>query len=126
MKTLFRLTFIMVLFFNAQVVQADQPKSYGAVVGHKLVNGMTNMVTAVLEIPKNIINTTNQNKSNIAYGIVGGMLKGVLNTSGRLISGATDFVTAPIPTQQFVQPAYIWDDFDADTTYGKVFRLEDE
>jgi len=101
---------------------ADGQQGYGSKVGNKALNGFANMSTAVLEIPKNIINTTND--SNIIYGAVGGLAKGLLNTMGRLVTGMTDFVTAPIPTKPIVYPNYIWDDFDADTTYGKTFRLK--
>lgn len=100
-----------------------EEQSYGSKVGNKALNGFANMATAVLEIPKNIINTSND--SNIAWGAVGGLMKGIINTTGRMFSGMIDFVTAPLPTKPFVYPAYIWDDFDEDTSYGKVFRLQE-
>lgn len=103
----------------------EQEKSYGEKVGEKALSGFTNINTAILEIPKNIINATNQSDS-VALGFVGGTAKGILNTVGRLFSGITDLVTAPIPTQPIAQPNYIWQDFDVDTTYGKVFRLDGE
>lgn len=103
-------------------IYADEQQSYGDKVGEKALNGLANMGTAILEIPKNIINTTND--SNIAYGVIGGLTKGILNTVGRLVTGATDLITAPIPTDPIVHPKYIWDDYDKDTTYGKVFRLD--
>ena len=40
-----------------------QPRNYGEKVGNKALNAVANLTTGVLEIPKNIINTTN--KSNI-------------------------------------------------------------
>jgi putative exosortase-associated protein (TIGR04073 family) len=103
-------------------VFADKQQSYGSKVGNKALNGFANMTTAVLEIPKNIINTTND--SNLAWGAVGGLMKGIINSVGRIFSGAIDFATAPLPTKPFVYPEYIWDDFDEDTTYGEVFRLQ--
>ena len=95
--------------------------SYGAHVGYKALNGLANLTTAVLEIPKSIINTTND--SNLVYGITGGLLKGVLHTAGRVATGVTDIVTVSIPTKPIAQPVYIWDDFDVDTSYDDVFRL---
>jgi len=112
------------LMATSTTICADEQQGYGAQVGDKALRGFTNMTTAVLEIPKNIINTTND--SNIAYGAVGGLAKGILNTVGRIMTGLSDFVTAPLPTQQIVQPTYIWDDFDKDTTYGKTFRLKSD
>ncbi len=111
------------LILNAHSALADEP-SYGSQVGHKALNGFANITTAVLEIPKNIINTTND--SNIAWGFVGGLTKGILNTGGRIVVGATDLITAPVPTRPIANPAYIWDDFDQDTQYGSVFRLDEQ
>lgn len=103
---------------------AEDKESYGDTVGRKALNGFANLTTSALEIPKNVINTTNQ--SNVAYGFIGGTAKGILNTVGRMMVGLTDLVTAPLPTKPFIYPLYVWDDFDADTTYGEVFRLKND
>ncbi len=96
--------------------------SYGSKVSNKALNAFANLTTSTLEIPKNIINTTN--KSNIIYGAVGGLFKGVIHMIGRIGVGVTDLITIPLPTKPIAQPAYIWNDFDVDTTYGPVFRLD--
>jgi putative exosortase-associated protein (TIGR04073 family) len=101
----------------------SQHRSYGAKIGAKALNAFANLTTGVLEIPKNIINTTNQ--SNIIYGAVGGLFKGLVHTAGRIGVGVTDLITIPLPTLPIAQPAYIWDNFDVDTTYGPVFRLDE-
>lgn len=100
-----------------------QNPSYGSEIGAKALNGFTNLATGVMEVPKNIINTSNQ--SNIFYGIIGGLFKGLVHTAGRLAVGLTDLVTFPLPTMPIAQPLYVWDDFDVDTTYGDVFRLQE-
>lgn len=110
------------LMFATSNLVAEEQKSYGSKIGNKALNGLTNIITASLEIPKSIINTTNQ--SNIVYGFVGGLSKGILNTAGRIGSGVADIITFPIPTKPIARPAYIWEDFDVDTSYGKVFRLD--
>jgi len=99
-----------------------QHRSYGSKVGNKAVNAFANLTTGVLEIPKNMINTSN--KSNVIFGAVGGLFKGLVHTAGRIGVGIVDLVTIPLPTQPIAQPAYIWDDFDVDTTYGPIFRLD--
>jgi putative exosortase-associated protein (TIGR04073 family) len=106
------------------VSRADnlQQRSYGSKVGNKALNAFANLTTSWLEIPKNIINTTN--KSNVFYGLVGGLFKGIVHTAGRIGVGVADLVTIPMPTRPIAQPAYIWDDFDVDTSYGPVFRLD--
>ncbi|MDO9425007.1 MAG: exosortase system-associated protein, TIGR04073 family [Methylobacter sp.] len=103
-------------------VDSTKHRSYGSKVGNKALNAFANLTTGVLEIPKNIINTTNQ--SNIIYGVVGGLFKGLVHTAGRIGVGIADLVTIPLPTKPIAQPLYIWEDFDVDTTYGPVFRLD--
>jgi len=104
---------------------ADNPlkqSSYGEKIGNKALNAFANLTTSPLEIPKNIINTMNQ--SNFFYGVFGGFLKGLVNTLGRTGCGIADLITLPIPTKPIAYPLYIWDDFDEDTSYGEVFRLD--
>jgi len=113
---------------NAPVTQGGEYQqrsfgnSYGSKVGNKALNAFANLTTGMLEIPKNIINTTN--KSNIFYGVVGGLFKGLVHTGGRIGVGIADLVTIPLPTKPIAHPLYVWDDFDVDTTYGPVFRLD--
>ena len=97
-------------------------QSYGQKVGNKALNAFANLTTSPLEMPKNIINTMNQ--SNFFYGVFGGFIKGLVNTLGRTGCGIADFITLPLPTQPIAYPVYIWNDFDVDTTYGEVFRLD--
>ncbi|MDD5323175.1 MAG: exosortase system-associated protein, TIGR04073 family [Methylococcales bacterium] len=106
------------------VIEAYEPQkqvSYGRKIGKKALSGWTNLSLGWLEIPKNIINTTNQ--SNFFYGVFGGFLKGLVNTLGRMGVGIADLLTFPLPTKPIAHPLFIWDNFDVDTTYGEVFRL---
>ena len=104
---------------------ADEHKSYGERITHKAINGLANIAFSALEIPKNIINTSNQ--SNIFYGLTGGMAKGIINTVGRTATGVTDLVTSPLPTHQIVEPAYPWQDyFEKDTRYGQIFKMDSQ
>jgi putative exosortase-associated protein (TIGR04073 family) len=80
--------------------------------------------TAFLEIPKSVISVTNE--SNLVYGMTGGAAKGMVNAMGRLLSGMIDLITAPVLTKPIVKPDPIWEDFDAETSYGQVFRLDNE
>ena len=110
--------------YNTPVSNADDPlqqASYGRKIGKKALSGWTNLSLGWLEIPKNIINTTNQ--SNFFYGISGGFIKGTVNTLGRMGVGIVDLLTFPLPTKPIAYPLFIWDNFDVDTTYGEVFRL---
>jgi putative exosortase-associated protein (TIGR04073 family) len=102
--------------------EPSQQLSYGEKVGKKALIAFANLVTSPLELPKNIINTIN--KSNFFYGVFGGFLKGLVNTLGRTGCGIADLLTLPLPTKPIAYPIYIWKDFDVDTTYGDVFRLD--
>ena len=122
-KHALKLLLTTLLIVTSSISFADEPEGYGSKVGDKALNGFANMTTSVLEIPKNIINTSNE--SNVIWGFIGGLTKGIINTVGRMMTGLTDFVTAPLPTKTFIHPKYVWDDFDEDTTYGEVFRLQE-
>lgn len=136
----FFISLLFITFLHVPVSSADesmeqyqqlQPqthppvKTYGANVQDKALHGIANIGTGWLEIPKSIINTTNSTGGNVAYGFVGGGLKGVLETLARMGSGVVDLVTAPFPTKPIAQPQYIWENFDQDTTYGPVFRKKE-
>lgn len=109
-----------VLLLLSLSAAAEEHGSYQRNVAEKAGNGIANLATGWLEMPKNIINITNEH--NIVFGVLGGMLKGTVNMMGRMGVGLVDLVTAPIPTQPIVHPLMVWDDFDADTHYGPVFR----
>jgi putative exosortase-associated protein (TIGR04073 family) len=97
-------------------------QSYGSKIGHKALQGITNLTLSPLEIPKNIINTTND--SNVFYGIFGGLFKGLVHTAGRMSAGLLDLITFPLPTHPITNPLYPWQEyFDRDTTYCDIFDL---
>ena len=113
-----------VLAGAVSLAQAEEHDSYSRTVLQKVGNGFANLTTSALELPKNVINTTNQ--SNVVFGVFGGMLKGTVNMVGRMGVGLLDLVTAPIPTKAIVHPVLVWDDFDVDTGYGEVLRVPKE
>ncbi|MCK5888417.1 MAG: exosortase system-associated protein, TIGR04073 family [Methylococcales bacterium] len=108
---------------SIQQQEYHQQPSYHTKVQNKAINGFTNMMTSVWEIPKSMINVSNN--SNIVYGLTGGFVKGALNTAGRFVTGLFDLVTSPIPTKSIIQPAYIWHDYEATTSYNKMLQLDD-
>lgn len=118
------LSCLLIAFSPAGSAEEQEHHSYGYYAGYKILNGFTNIVTSWLEIPKNTINATND--SNIFWGLSGGTAKGIIHMAGRIGVGVADLVTFWLPTEPIAQPDYIWKDFDVDTTYGEVFRLEDD
>lgn len=51
-------------------------------------------------------------------GLTVGLVKGVLHAVGRTVVGAVELVTFFIPNPEFVEPRYVWEPFEKDTTYG--------
>ena len=98
------------------------PQTYSARMGWKALDGFANINTAILEVPKSIIEVTNE--SNVFFGLVGGGFKGMLNAFGRFATGVSDLVTFPIVTRQTITPGHVWEDFDAETSYGEIMRLD--
>ena len=97
--------------------------NYGRKISDKLLGGLTNTGLAVIEIPKCVINTTNE--YNFMFGLTAGLLKGVVNFIGRTMVGLVETVTFLIPTKAVPQPTVPWSEFDTDTSYDKVFKLRD-
>ena len=115
-----KIVIVSLMLVSVSVSHAEEHDSYQRNVIDKAGNGFANIATGWLEIPKNIINTTN--KGNFILGFFGGLAKGIVNMAGRTGAGIADLVTFPIPSQPIVQPTVIWDDFDVDSTYGQSFR----
>jgi putative exosortase-associated protein (TIGR04073 family) len=101
-----------------------QQKQYQHQVEKKAISGITNIATGFLEVPKNMINLTNDEDSNIVYGVIGGGVKGVIDAVGRMTVGTFDLLTAPLITKPVVYPKNVWDDFDKSNVYDKIFRLD--
>ncbi len=125
-SSFFKVLFISTLITLSSLAQANenvanniQERSYGDIVSRKATTGFANIAVSVLEIPKNIINTTHD--SNILFGLTGGALKGFIHMFGRLAVGITDTTTMLFPTKPIVEPAYPWEDFYTDTDYKPIF-----
>lgn len=113
---------ILILFLVAGLcgpVQAGQP-GYAETLRLKLGSGIANMLTGWVEVPKNMLNTTNQS-GNIFLGIGGGGGKGLLHMLARTLSGVVDFITFPVPTRPIPDPPVVWERFYTDTRYGPYF-----
>ncbi|MDE2389517.1 MAG: exosortase system-associated protein, TIGR04073 family [Betaproteobacteria bacterium] len=81
----------------------------------KLSQGAANVAFGFIEIPKNIINITND--QNILVGLTWGLIRGVIQGVSRTLVGGMEVITSPIPTSEFASPAYVWDRFSEDSRY---------
>jgi putative exosortase-associated protein (TIGR04073 family) len=111
--------FLALLLPGYAIGSTEQGGIYGDAIRLKLGSGISNMLFAIAEVPKNIINTSNQ--ANVLLGVSGGTLKGVLHSVGRMLSGVTDVLTFPVATKPITTPAFVWQDFTTDTSYGPFF-----
>ncbi len=115
-KKTFKLLMITSTLFllSSQLVYAQ---SYQNIMGEKFVSGIANAATGVIELPKNIVLTSQE--KGIHYGVTVGLISGVAHTIGRTVVGVMDVVTFMIPTgPSSVQPQYVWNNFSRETTYG--------
>ncbi|MDF9391265.1 MULTISPECIES: exosortase system-associated protein, TIGR04073 family [Methylococcus] len=110
---------LLLLAGMAAAVPSAQADDYGATTTLKLGSGLSNLTLGWLEIPKSMINTSNQ--TNVLFGISGGLFKGLLHTVGRTLTGAVDFLTFPVPTQPITHPEFVWQKFSDETSYGPAF-----
>ena len=114
MKTMPKWLLILsvLFFFSPYVAMAHE---YPTKIGEKLGNGVANIVTGFVEIPKTMIVTSRSD--GIAYGMTNGFFVGLVHAVGRTVSGAIDVATFMVPTTPLVEADYIWQDFDKETTY---------
>lgn len=102
---------------------APQKASYGKKIGQKALWGLSNTTLGIFEIPKNIIIVTN--RTNLLYGLTGGLGLGALNTVGRTVVGINDLVFFLLPTKPVVYPVHPWQNYlGVDTSYEDLFDLD--
>ncbi len=81
----------------------------------KLSQGAANITFGFIELPKNVINITND--QNILVGLTWGLIRGIIQGVSRTLVGGVEVITSPIPTAEFASPAYVWDRFSEDSRY---------
>ena len=109
-----KLSLIFSIFFlsSFQAVAAD---NYFVDSSQKFASGITNAATGFIELPKNIILTSQ--KEGLLYGITSGTAKGLLHTVGRSLIGILDAATFILPTNSSLNPPFVWQDFSSETSY---------
>ena len=113
MRKKIQLSLVLVLLFISS--QAVAGSGYISVTGEKFVNGVANVATGVVELPKNIILTTQND--GVVHGVTVGVVTGLMHTVARTVIGALDVVTFLVPTQPSIRPNYVWQDFSTETSY---------
>lgn len=90
-------------------------ESYFTGFSNKVSQGLANIAFGFVEIPKNVINISNDH--NIFVGMTWGLLRGAVHGVSRTVVGTAELVTSPIPTNEFATPHYVWDRFSEDSRY---------
>jgi putative exosortase-associated protein (TIGR04073 family) len=96
-------------------------ESYPSKVVAKLGNGIVNVATGIVEIPKTMLVTSA--KKGPLYGMTAGFLTGVFHMTGRTVLGATDVATFLVPTKPVIQPKYVWKNFNRETRYFDYYNM---
>lgn len=94
---------------------AHAEKGYLAGFTQKLNQGVANVATGFIEIPKNVINISDE--QNILVGGTWGLLRGTAHGVARTLVGAAELISSPIPSSEFASPAYVWERFSEDSRY---------
>ncbi len=72
-------------------------ENYGKNAIFKFGNGLIDIATSWLEIPKAMIKTSKND--GLMTGLTVGFAKGVVNTAGQAVSGAANVVSFPVPVE---------------------------
>ena len=102
-KFLVLVVLLVVCFGLLKPVFATEP-------GEKLARGVSNVLSAVLEVPQNI-DIEWKASNNAGVGIVAGFFKGAFWGVSRAVSGLWDIVSFPFPKPvdygSIIQPEYL-------------------
>lgn len=105
----------MVIAGNASISGAAETKKPESIAEHmatKFVRGVTNVTTAVVEIPKQTYKTS---QANGPIGLVTGPPKGFLMALYRGLIGVTETVFFMVPQpgyyDEMIDPEFVWQDW---------------
>lgn len=107
--SLLSLLLLMVFATSSFAIEGQQPEAIAEKMAFKLVRGVTNVVTAIVEVPKQSYLTV-RDRGNVGYVV--GPLKGVGMAFYRFIAGVTETVFFPVPQPGYydsiMQPEFVW------------------
>ena len=99
---LFIVGFSTILFADEGTVKTTP---YRLAIGNKVARGFKNVILGWTEIPKRMVDITNETNDPI-WGVFAGTFQGTLKAMARTASGVSDVVTAPISPEKppFISP----------------------
>ena len=113
----FAISILTVLTVPAFATDIPKPESIAEKMSFKLVRGVTNVVTAIAEIPKQTMLTA-QNHGTIGYVV--GPIKGVGMTLYRAFIGLTETIFFLVPQPGYydpmIDPEFVWHGWESPKT----------
>lgn len=107
--TLLSLLLIMIFATSSFALEGQQPEAITEKMAFKLVRGVTNTATSVVEIPKQSYLMV-RDRGRIGYVV--GPLKGIGMAFYRLLTGVTETVFFAVPQPGYydsmIQPEFVW------------------
>ncbi|ACH37186.1 hypothetical protein Gbem_0155 [Citrifermentans bemidjiense Bem] len=112
--TMLSLLLVMLFATSSFAIEGQQPEAIAEKMAFKLVRGVTNVATSIVEIPKQSYLTV---RDRGAVGYVVGPLKGFGMGVYRLFTGLTETVFFAVPQPGYydpmIQPEFVWEGWDA-------------
>jgi len=108
-STLLSLLLIIIFATSSFAMEGQQPEAITEKMAFKLVRGVTNVATSVVEVPKQSYLMV-RDRGRIGYVV--GPLKGLGMAFYRLLSGVTETVFFAVPQPGYydpmIYPEYVW------------------
>lgn len=122
--TLFSLLLLMVFATSCFAIEGQQPEAIAEKMAFKLVRGVANVATAIVEVPKQSYLTV-RDRGGVGYVV--GPLKGVGMAFYRLFAGVTETVFFAVPQPGYydsmIEPEYVWDGWEEKRVEPRVQSL---
>lgn len=119
------LLFAFVTFLPGLATAEQQPEMIVEKMAIKLTRGVTNVVTSIVEIPKQTVLT---GRDMGAVGYVIGPIKGVGMTLYRGVIGVAETLFCMVPQPGYydpmIDPAYVWQGWEPKRDTSKVIADE--
>jgi putative exosortase-associated protein (TIGR04073 family) len=118
---------LMMMFATASFgFEGQQPEAIAEKMAFKLVRGVANVTTSIVEVPKQSYLTV-RDRGTVGYVV--GPIKGVGMALYRLVVGVTETVFFLVPQPGYydpmMEPEYVWQGWDQRRVEPRVEDLEE-
>lgn len=126
-KTALLSLLLMMMFATASFgYEGQQPEAIAEKMAFKLVRGVANVATSIVEVPKQSYLTV-RDRGNVGYVV--GPIKGVGMALYRFVVGVTETVFFLVPQPGYydpmLEPEYVWQGWEQKRVEPRVYDLEE-